>query len=182
MKKYIAILLIFAACSTANEPEPPAFESYRIGSWEVFAEKQAKWVGTQMAAKAEGDSTHFTEPSDGFALYVEARKYAHLFPEDENHFQLAIHDSTMTEEPDWESLPGDVPYLVETPFTEAYRGFLKGEDFMGLEMGYIYDCEEPYELEGDEVITFWNVFSGEERTVSFDVDGYMDTIHAISCD
>lgn len=58
MKKYIYILLILVGCSSpsSNEPEPPAFESYRIGSWEVFAEKQARWVGLQAAAKASRSS------------------------------------------------------------------------------------------------------------------------------
>ena len=73
MKKYILPLLLITACSSpsSNEPEPPAFESYRIGSWEVFAEKQAKWVGTQVAAKAT-DSTHYTKP-EGYGLYIEAQ-------------------------------------------------------------------------------------------------------------
>ena len=93
---------------------------------------------------------------------------------------LTLHDSTITEMPQGENSY----YDIITPFPDS-QGSLIGismeDGFVKILRGYAYDCEDPYELEGDEIIEFWNTFSGKERTFTFEVSGYIDTIHNIAC-
>lgn len=187
MKKYISILLIFAACSssTGNEPEPPAFEAYRIGSWEVFAEKQARWVGLQAAAKATGDSVHITEPV-GYGFII-SKWPEHIFQlplEVSSGFVVELQDSTITDLPDRPAIVWGVDYQIVSHFPEEprYHGLYPDDRHVKFESGYHYECSDSLHFEGNEIIEFWHDFSGVKKTFIFEVDGYLETIHHIACD